>query len=457
MRSRRLAICVGAGLAAAAVLALALRTRGPGDVIEARMATAPQDLSPRVVPPGPAPRVNPSAESEPTRPSEPIVRAPRPTREQPRLRSASFAGDADYAHETAREGDIVRLKQGELTVDATEARPVQVITGDTTLSIRRAKVSVVARNGVIAQVSVFAGTAELRVASKPVVIEAGAVWERPDPRPESLAAFRDGWAALRAGRNTDAIAAFDRAIDPTVAEDALYWPRSRASARGSPWRHRAVSPAARAVSIVGARGGCQGCTRTPRARLRTVRPPDECPELGQTPTLRKRDFAGIRVENGGMSRAVAECYDGCGVRPPRDFTPRSRRGVRADRRRARRDARRLLSAGSWLIKHAPEEAGLEPDECYNVGDFSKDRPESRDRGRVDERWRRQARDLSPPRNPRGLDVDQRCDSRFVIDGGRFVERSQSACVPSFDVTVVLELMELPSLGDELARRFSRVQ
>jgi hypothetical protein len=44
-----------------------------------------------------------------------------------------------------------------------------------------------------------------------------------DLRAESARAFQDGWAALHAGRDTDAIAAFDRATDPSVAEDATYW------------------------------------------------------------------------------------------------------------------------------------------------------------------------------------------------------------------------------------------
>jgi hypothetical protein len=40
---------------------------------------------------------------------------------------------------------------------------------------------------------------------------------------ESAAIFRTGWRALRGGRFADAIAAFDRATDPVVAEDAVYW------------------------------------------------------------------------------------------------------------------------------------------------------------------------------------------------------------------------------------------
>ncbi len=44
-----------------------------------------------------------------------------------------------------------------------------------------------------------------------------------DLRATSARAFQDGWAALHAGRDADAIAAFDRATDPSVAEDASYW------------------------------------------------------------------------------------------------------------------------------------------------------------------------------------------------------------------------------------------
>ena len=35
----------------------------------------------------------------------------------------------------------------------------------------------------------------------------------------------------------------------------------------------------------------------------------------------------------------------------------------------------LSPYGAWLVKHAPAEAGLEPDECYLVGDQAKDVPD----------------------------------------------------------------------------------
>jgi hypothetical protein len=60
-----------------------------------------------------------------------------------------------------------------------------------------------------------------------------------DLRAESARAFQDGWAALHAGRDADAIAAFDRATDPSVAEDATYWAAVAAERAGN------VSDAAR--------------------------------------------------------------------------------------------------------------------------------------------------------------------------------------------------------------------
>lgn len=35
----------------------------------------------------------------------------------------------------------------------------------------------------------------------------------------------------------------------------------------------------------------------------------------------------------------------------------------------------FTAVGSWLLKNAPKERGLEPDECYIVGDPNKDRPD----------------------------------------------------------------------------------
>jgi TolA-binding protein len=47
-------------------------------------------------------------------------------------------------------------------------------------------------------------------------------------------AFRVGWEALREARYADAIAAFDRATDPAVAEDAAFWAAIAAARAGQP-------------------------------------------------------------------------------------------------------------------------------------------------------------------------------------------------------------------------------
>ena len=74
---------------------------------------------------------------------------------------------------------------------------------------------------------VFAGTAELTRPGHRDVLEAGEEWVAPatvQPTPRaSLDAFRIGWEALRDKRYADAIEALDRASDPVVAEDAVFW------------------------------------------------------------------------------------------------------------------------------------------------------------------------------------------------------------------------------------------
>jgi len=72
-------------------------------------------------------------------------------------------------------------------------------------------------------VVVHAGHAK-REEPAPVPAPAPAQPSPPPPEPDtSLAAFREGWTARDAGRNADAVAAFDRATDPVVAEEAMFW------------------------------------------------------------------------------------------------------------------------------------------------------------------------------------------------------------------------------------------
>jgi TolA-binding protein len=132
--------------------------------------------------------------------------------------------------------EIPPLANGTATIDARNAAPVRVVTGDTKVNIASSKVEVSSRGGVVTMVRVFAGSAQVDYSGKRQVVVAGDVWVRPaEPTAtagESLHAFEQGWAALRASQYAEAIAAFDRARDPVVAEDAAFWAAIASSRAG---------------------------------------------------------------------------------------------------------------------------------------------------------------------------------------------------------------------------------
>jgi hypothetical protein len=133
------------------------------------------------------------------------------------------ATGGDLTRATLGGVDTVAVREGVLSVDATDRAPVSITTRDTTVDIAQARAEVVARGGVIISTRVFAGSVEITSGGVHQVIAAGAVWTPPPGPATSLAAFRAGWEALHAGHDSDAIAAFDRATDPVVAEDAAFW------------------------------------------------------------------------------------------------------------------------------------------------------------------------------------------------------------------------------------------
>lgn len=227
---RRIRTLAGLGLAAVAAAGIAawMTDRGTTTTVPA-VTGAPADATAVGPPVAAAPERGSGATSVPpddapaavARTSDPAP--PSPARPVPRVTPARLEGAADFARDTRGERDVVNLRGGELTVDAVDARPVQVVGGGTRIAVRQAKVAVVSRAGVIATVRVFAGSAEVIVDGERVIVEAGATWERPVGDADGVAAFREGWAALREGRHADAVAALDRAVDPVVAEDARYW------------------------------------------------------------------------------------------------------------------------------------------------------------------------------------------------------------------------------------------
>lgn len=219
MRSRRVVPFAGAGLAVAAAIAIAFGLgafRSTDDVVDVATIEPTRTPSTEMIV-SPVVRIDgPDVDL--------VVHTPRPTTIVAERR-ATLDGTGSYSRKLAGDHELVKLSSGELTVDTDSAsrRPVRVVTGDTTLAFKRARVKVIATRGAIAQVSVFAGTAELTINGTTQIIEAGMVWERPATPQDSSSVFQEGWTALREGRNADAISLFDRAVDPIVAEDALYW------------------------------------------------------------------------------------------------------------------------------------------------------------------------------------------------------------------------------------------
>lgn len=221
-----------AALVAAAVAAIA--------VVSLSSPRAPIAQVPRTprydVPPGTTYPAVPRTSPDPVPVPDPVIATIAP---------AKIEGRAKFERADRAGRDIVTLRTGAITVDAREARPVEIAIGATRVNVGEARVRVVAKGGVIESVTVIAGSAEVVHEGHRAVIETGELWEAPqspatqapataaphtsdalhpsEPPADAVSPFREGWIALRAGRNDDAIAAFDRATDAAVVEDAAYW------------------------------------------------------------------------------------------------------------------------------------------------------------------------------------------------------------------------------------------
>lgn len=138
-------------------------------------------------------------------------------------------------HEVRGGRDLLALADGVITIDSRDARDVDVRVADTVVHVNTARVRVHARAGAILSVQVIAGSAEIDTPSRHVLVEPETTWfSEPTREQLSVRAFRDGWIALRDGRNAVAIGLFDRATDRAVAEDAAYWAAVAAVRAGDP-------------------------------------------------------------------------------------------------------------------------------------------------------------------------------------------------------------------------------
>jgi hypothetical protein len=217
------------GAAAAAVVAIALRDREPQQLHAVEIPQIP----PPVVTPKPPDTVAPKLDVVASAPAD-IV-----------------ATDAEYVRDHQR----VQLRAGRLAIDTRGTKALEVVSRGASVNVAESNVEIVATKGAITMVHVFAGSAEVTASGHRVIVAAGDIWvpeppakhvdappsaeppppevpgEAIDPTPvvptssaeRSLAEFRTGWTALRGGFNADAVAAFDRATDAVVAEDALFW------------------------------------------------------------------------------------------------------------------------------------------------------------------------------------------------------------------------------------------
>ncbi len=219
-------IAVTAGLAIAAGFALiVLVTREPASPPSLRVAMpeVPQLAHEAVVTPPVTRQTGLSNES----PSPPAPAIPHP------LRPSSIASsDGEFDRARVRDRDTIQLRDGTLVVDARGRAPVSVVVGGTTIAIDESRAKLVVVGGVIVATHVFSGSVEIAAPNRRTKLAAGETWTPPASPATSLEAFRAGWQALRAERYADAIAAFDVATDPVVAEDAAFWAAIAASRAG---------------------------------------------------------------------------------------------------------------------------------------------------------------------------------------------------------------------------------
>ena len=236
-RGTRIAVTAGLALAAGFAL-IVLATHEPASPSHALAETT----SPATSQTGFASERSSEPIESTNEPLVPSVEPPnRPAMVPRRLRPASIASsDGEFDRARVHERDTIQLRDGTLVVDARGRAPVSVVVGGATIAVDDSRAKLVVVGGVLVVVHAFAGSVEIVAAEQHAKVVTGGTWTPPATPTTSLEAFRAGWQALRAERYADAIAAFDVATDPVVAEDAAFWAAIAASRAGrdSDARHR---------------------------------------------------------------------------------------------------------------------------------------------------------------------------------------------------------------------------
>jgi Uma2 family endonuclease len=102
--------------------------------------------------------------------------------------------------------------------------------------------------------------------------------------------------------------------------------------------------------------------------------------------------------------------------------------------------------GSWLLKHAATKAGLEPDECYLIGDTTNPVPHLA----LEVVWT--SGGINKLEVYRRLGVGEVWFWRkgsvtvHVLTEAGYETRADSACIPGFDFSLLAEMMALPFLS-----------
>ena len=216
-------ITLAAALATAAGVAIVIAV--------APLHEAPPNMTAPIAMPLPV-HVDPPPPVQP--PTRIEVPAPTPAPVQtPARRPAALASSDGVLERTRLRGrDTIHLHDGTLVVDARDRTPVSVIAGGVAVAIADSRVKLVAVADLVISVHVIIGAADLTRGDAHDKLVAGATWTPPVAPATSLAMFRAGWKSLREEHFADAIAAFDLARDPVVAEDAAYWGAVAASRAG---------------------------------------------------------------------------------------------------------------------------------------------------------------------------------------------------------------------------------
>jgi TolA-binding protein len=146
---------------------------------------------------------------------------PEPAPSPPRVDASA---GAVFTHVAGDAQDSIVLVDGTLQLDTREAHLVEVRVGATRVRVDNASVVVTARARRILSVQVVVGSARIDSPQQRVTLQHDSLWiPSPSASQRSMAIYRDGWIALRAGRNHEAMALFDRVTDPVAQEDAMYW------------------------------------------------------------------------------------------------------------------------------------------------------------------------------------------------------------------------------------------